>query len=225
MVKITLRSFKIYLLLQIKRSKLQLRKKQLLTILTTPLELIQLNQLNNSSKISQLSLLPKYSLSHSCSHKSNLIYLQHQWLSLHSKMILSHNHHQSSNLHRKMIFLCLSNSIRAPPRTIISLTSLSIKNPRPKLMFSQTTIRNQVKTTISLAAAQTITNNRNLSINSLTLKISVVVMFNPLRHTNSSSTMISLQCLRRVVTYLRCLVLQLRHQRINRTYLTCLAIE
>ena len=75
MVKITLRSFKIYLLLQIKRSKLQLRKKQLLTILTTPLELIQLNQLNNSSKISQLSLLPKYSLSHSCSHKSNLIYL------------------------------------------------------------------------------------------------------------------------------------------------------
>ena len=140
-------------------------------------------------------------------------------------MILSHNHHQSINLHRKMIFLCLSNSIRAPPRTIISLTSLSIKNPRPKLMFSQTTIRNRVKTTISLAAAQTITNNRNLSINSLTLKMSVVVMFNPLRHTNSSSTMISLQCLRRVVTYLRCLVLQLRHQRINRTYLTCLAIE
>jgi hypothetical protein len=93
------------------------------------------------------------------------------------------------------------------------------------MMFSQTIIRNRVKTTISLAAARTITINRNLSISSLTLKISVVVMFNLLRHTNSSSTMISLQCLRLVVTYLRCLVLQLRHQRINRTYLTCLAIE
>lgn len=141
-------------------------------------------------------------------------------------MILSYKHRQSSSLHRKMIFLPQLNKIRAPLKTTISLTKLSIKSPRPKMKCSQTIISNRVKTMISLAAVRTITINRNLYIRSLTLKISVAGMCKYRHlHTNSSNTMISLQCLHLVVTFLRCQVLQLRHQRISRTYLTCLAIE